>query len=326
MKKTEINWYKMYREAILYSEKYGHLCVPNYYVTSTGERLGQWIANQRKAYKYRSLPKEKHDARYLPLSNEKVELLEKIGMVWNVSDFQWNNMFNVAQAYYNEHNNLDVPYDYVTTNGEKLGMWLYKQHCRYNQEVKKVKPLTNKQIVMLESIGMDWNSMLTPKWCRMYGFAKKYFSEYGNLNIPCDYVASNGEKLGRWIQHQRAAYKNRSVPTSERNNLLLPLTDRQVILLELIGMVWDVKKNKSYIIEMCQCNGISVRKNSDIINHISFSEFRVKLSYLKDMGINYLDENGLLHEIFSMSSVDLKSKYGINLEKLIGMYNKGMSK
>ena len=54
--------------------------------------------------------------------------------------------------------------------------------------------------------------------------------------------------------------------------------------------------------------------------YISFIEFKVKLAYLKDNSIDVVDSNGILHEIFFMSSMNMKLKYGVSLEDLINMY------
>ena len=44
------------------------------------------------------------------------------------------------------------------------------------------------------------------------------------------------------------------------------------------------------------------------------------LPYLLDSNIALTNEDGILHEIFSMSSIDLKEKYGFDLEEIINNY------
>ena len=47
----------------------------------------------------------------------------------------------------------------------------------------------------------------------------------------------------------------------------------------------------------------------------------------KNSFISIVDENGMLHEIFSMSSINMKfSVYGESFEKFVEEYNKGKSK
>ena len=305
---VDSKWYRMYELAREYYEKNHNLNIPNKYETSNGEKLGKWISTQRLAYKNRIIPSNERKTTFKPLSDSQVELLEKIGMVWEPLDLQWHEMYRLAKRYFQEHGDLDVPNNYIDSNGEKLGQWVQLQ-----RRVYKRKKLTNERIDLLELIGIQWD-FLDEKWKRMYELAQRYFHEYGNLDIPAKYVTVNGEKLGRWISTQRITYKD-GVLSNER-----------IAKLESIGMIWDIKKNKSDIENLCKENNIDVKKNKDIIDHISSTEFKVKLAYLRDNGINIVDDKGILHEIFSMSSMNMKLKYGVSLEDLVNMYGKEKNK
>ena len=325
----ESKWNKMFNLAKSYFEKHGNLNVPQGFKTVNGYKysesedsvlLGNWIGSQRQAYKNRTIPKEERKTTYVPLSDKQVELLESVGMIWDVHDLKWNKMFNLAKEYFKEHGDLDVTAEYITENGELLGQWICNQRRAYkNREISKEKRknrariLSDEQVELLESIGMQWNA-LELKWNKMFNLAKEYFIEYGNLNIPVRYVSKNGEKLGHWLANQRLAYKKNS------------LSDEQIQKLESIGMIWDTKKNKTDIENLCKDNTIDIKKNKDIINHISFTEFKAKLLFLKDKCLNIVDENGILHEIFSMSSMNMKLKYGVSLEDLVNMYGKEKNK
>lgn len=301
-------WDKMYKLAQEYYEMYENLNIPGFYVSPNGERLGLWIGTQRQAYKNHVL------------TGEQISMLESIGMIWNVSDTNWNRMYKLAQEYFNEYGNLEVSQKFITKNGEKLGSWIGTQRQAYKKHI-----LTEHQIIMLESIGMVWDA-LSSKWDRMYKLAQEYFEKNGNLKVPAKYTTSDGEKLGSWVRTQRLAYMMRGFNGEKTEHQFSPLTDEQVAMLESIGMIWDIKSNKSDIDDICKKNGIDGVKNRNIISHISFAEFKVKLSYLKDNNIDIVDSNGLLHEIFSMSSMNMKLKYGVSLEDLVNMYGKEKSK
>ena len=45
-----------------------------------------------------------------------------------------------------------------------------------------------------------------------------------------------------------------------------------------------------------------------------------KIKYLNELNIPIVDNNGKLHEIFSMSNIDLLQKYGVSLEDLVTKY------
>ena len=139
-------WDKMYDFAKLYYEEHGNLLVPQLYKTSSGETLGVWVANQRKAYANRNKA---------TISNEQILKLEDIGMVWDVSDYQWNRMYELARIYYNEHCDLKIPSLYVTPSGEKLGQWIGCQRKAYNG--KSTNKISKEQIEKLERIGMVWD-------------------------------------------------------------------------------------------------------------------------------------------------------------------------
>lgn len=66
----------------------------------------------------------------------------------------------------------------------------------------------------------------------MYALALEYYNAHGDLLIPCEYIAGDGSRLGRWIGTQRSdAKKGRPSVTPLRRQKL-----------EAIGMVWDVKE------------------------------------------------------------------------------------
>ena len=86
-------------------------------------------------------------------------------------------------------------------------------------------------MVMLEQIGMEWNSVLVRKWMTYYEQAKLFYEENGHLTVPHDYVA-DGLKLGVWISSQRESYQ------------IGRLSEEQIKLLNEIGMSWDRFESK----------------------------------------------------------------------------------
>ena len=73
---------------------------------------------------------------------------------------------------------------------------------------------------------MDWED-----W---YLLAARYYEEHRDLLVPRDYVCPAGEKLGRWIERQRAKYNR--VPSVVGN-----LDGVQINYLNQIGMVWKLE-------------------------------------------------------------------------------------
>ena len=233
------------------------------------------------------------------------------------NDVVWYRMYEIAKNYYNKYGNLNIVQSFKTNdgimyddNGIYLGMWIHNQRNTCNPESERGR--------LLLKIGMNFENK-NLNWKEMYLRAKLYFIEHGNLLIPIKFKTEDGYNLGRWISTQRMSYKNDT------------LSYERIYLLNLIGMIWDISKNKYDIIFLCDKNKIDVVKNKVILNHMSFLEFKVKFDFingLKDDGYNidFIDEKGMLHEIFSMSSMNMKLKYGVSLEDLVNIYNKGMNK
>ena len=313
-------WNKMYELAQLYFLNHGNLDIPNNYVTDNGEKLGKWINSQRVAYKNRTLSKDEIKSGQVVLSDDRLKKLEEIGMVWGVLDLRWDKMYELARRYFLEYGNLDVPMSYVALNGTRLGIWVGKNRQNY-----KKGRLSAGRISKLESIGMIWD-VSDLKWNEMYILAEEYYKEHDDLNVPKRYVTSDGARLGQWINLQRQAYKNKFLPIEQRKGHMKPLTYEQVQKLESIGMLWDTKTNKPDIENICIINKIDIEKNKSVIDYISLTEFKVKMKFLEENGYSIVDENGLLHEIFSMSSMNMKLKYDVSLEDLVNLYGKEKSK
>lgn len=211
------SWDVMYLEAKRYYEEHGDLLPILAYETDTGYALGRWIATQRAN-------RRKNDS---AMTRERIAALDKIGMDWDTAeDRTWNIFYKAATDYYEEHGNLDIPTQYETEDGVKLGI-LYRGIRKKYAEGK----LSEERITQLEEIGIKWNSVLVRKWTRYYGLAADYYEEHGDLNIPYDYMA-DGLKVGVWISSQRESYG------------MGRLSEEQIGLLNDISMSWDRFESK----------------------------------------------------------------------------------
>ena len=302
----EEQWNKNYELVKIYYEHYGNLEIPQRFKTNNGYtydengtvNLGSWLQTQRKSF--------------FNLSKEKQQLLQRIGFVLNHYEEQWNKNYELAKRYYEHYGNLEVPQRFKTNdgytydeNGTNLGKWIINQRQSFSSLPKEKQQL-------LQSIGFVLNT-LEELWNKNYELAKIYYEHYGNLLIPIKFKTNDGYtydengtvNLGTWIMTQRLKCN----PSSERG-----------ILLCKIGMIWNVKKNKLEINNLCAQYNIDIAKNQTILSHISIQEFQSKIDFLKANNIPIIDPFGLLIDIFSMSSLDIKAKYGISLEELIRKY------
>lgn len=206
-------WPEYFASAEAYAREYGNLHVPYEYVTSDGVKLGIWLTNLR------TQRKRGGEGRYL--TKDRIAALDKIGMVWDINEFLWEQKFEAARRYFQEHGNLQVPVKYTAPDGTRLGVWIRSARNNY-----KSGRLDEANIRRLEAIGMVWNVNQT-QWERQYQAAQTYYREYGHLRIAPSYVDPDGICLGTWIQRLRRCYKRKK------------LTVRQIKSLEMIGMIWD---------------------------------------------------------------------------------------
>ena len=142
----------------------------------------------------------------------------------------WELMYEKCVEYYKEHNNLDVPVKYVTSDGHALGPWLQTQRRVYKGAVNGI--LTSERIEKLNKLGMRWDSAADVSWERYYNACVAYKEKYGDLCPIVSYVNDDGVALGRWIAQIRT---NRSsgIKTSY-------LTEEHISALDELGMVWEV--------------------------------------------------------------------------------------
>ena len=148
---NDLNWSKHYHAAKQYYKEHGNLEVPSRYVNADGVSLGRWISSVRSWYNSGAHKKY--------LQNDRVKQLEDIGMIWNAMDNSWEQNFKLAEQYYREHRNLDVPSNYKTKDGTHLGSWIGRQ-----KQLHRTNSLSNDQIKKLNSIGMDWMDRVDRIW------------------------------------------------------------------------------------------------------------------------------------------------------------------
>ncbi|MCM1059363.1 MAG: Helicase associated domain protein [Eubacterium sp.] len=209
---SDMNWEKNFAAAVEYAEKYGELNPKADYVTENGIRLGSWAANIRT---YRKCGIHRNY-----LTDERIIALNKIGMVWDAPNYYFEKKYAALLEYFHTHGDLDVPVDYVSPDGVKLGM-----SVRSLRVSKKKGLLTEGQVSRLNEIGMLWDDKYTRNWEIGFEHARAYFVKNGNLDVPTMFVCEDGFKLGAWIANHRE--KSGTRITEERRERL-----------NSIGMIW----------------------------------------------------------------------------------------
>ena len=210
--RLEAAWEKGFASAQKYRTEHGDLLVPVRYRDKNDFALGEWIVYNRQRYLGGNL------------TQNRIERLEAIGMVWSTSNDLWEQNYAAATQYYLEHGDLEVPIKYETPSGFGLGVWLGAQRAAH-----KAGELPQEQVERLDALGMDWTNR---KWMSLYDVAAAYYHEHGNLNVPSEYVTPDGVLLGKWVARQRYAYLNPDRSSAR-------VTPERKALLDKLGMVWE---------------------------------------------------------------------------------------
>lgn len=203
-------WEVGYMYALRYYLSHNNLLVHADYVDND-YNLGTWIRSQRRAYRANRL------------SNEQVQKLESIEMIWDTREARWDVYYAAAQGYYTKYYNLNIPYSYVVSD-LKLGVWISEQRTSYRNG-----ELSQERILKLAKIGMQWNVKVS--WEEYYRAACAYYAREGDLLIPAQYKEAN-LALGAWINTQRNLYKSGELPSDRK------------LALEKIHMVWSPTDHK----------------------------------------------------------------------------------
>ena len=303
-KNSTLSWEEMYEYAKIYYEHYNDLEVPARFRTNDGYtyeedgkiRLGNWISSQRQR---------------LSEQSKRGHLLSEIGMRFETkrNTLSWEEMYEYAKIYYEHYNNLEVPFKFMTNDGYtpqeegkiRLGQWISSQRQKLSQESERGH--------LLSKIGMRFDNK-NLSWEETYEYAKIYYEHYNDLEVPYKFRTNDGYtyeedgkiRLGLWISNQRQN---------------IPQKSGKIQALDEIRMNWSPRIQKEEVNNLCIDNEINIELNKTVISHISAKELKSKTTYLRANGIELTNEDGKLHEIFSMSSPDMKEKYGISLPEMI---------
>ena len=146
-------WLDNYELAKKYYLEHGNININKKYFVD-GFCLGAWLYRQKVKYSENKL------------TSEQIDMLEKIGVDWNLSANKmikeqqnyerWLRIYNEIKVYYEKYGNLDIPLTYEVSIDNKLvnlKRWLNTQKVQYEFE-----KLTEEKINLLNEIGIVWNS------------------------------------------------------------------------------------------------------------------------------------------------------------------------
>ncbi len=189
------DWNDYYLAACAYYKTYGDLRIAKNYVTEEGMTLGSWIQTQRKAY-FGKIGEG--------LSQDRIEKLNQIGMLWSVRKSGFDRAYEELQEYHDKTGDVDVKARYISDSGFPLGKWVSNLRVRVKTSGRDAV-LTKEQQDRLEAIGFVWNKN-DEIWETYILAAREYSAAHGNLQVPVKYVTEDGIPLGRWLSSLKSGW------------------------------------------------------------------------------------------------------------------------
>ena len=233
-----------YKELLVYFEREGHIDIPQSYINpSTGCKLGLYLTRLRNIRK-------KTDRGHL--SQDQINRLNALGMKWVKREHPYRDFDYYYQQlikFYRREGHIKVPTRFIDPD---TGCHL----CNFINCVRQAKRgtghdivLTDRQIEMLNDLGMVWQVQASPlPFDTYYEELLRYYRREGHIRVPGNYIVpENGCKLGKFIQRMRAI---RAGTASSGF-----ITQEQIAKLDAMGMVWNASNSKKNLEERSCRNG-----------------------------------------------------------------------
>lgn len=198
---TTSSWHDGYGHARAYHAGHGNLTVPGKHVTAGGFRLGAWLTWQRT------------DRKHGALAQDRVRLLDQIGMTWDQAEAAWMAAYRELSAFNDEHGHFEVPRDRQTADGTGLAQWAHHQ-----RQTARTGTMTGARKALLDKIGFPWDAT-EARWMRRYQQLTNALAEHGGpRQLPA------GSYEAGWLEAQHNSFRDGRLP------------DDKIALLEQAGI------------------------------------------------------------------------------------------
>jgi len=180
--------------------------------------------------------KFKNDSRIKISSCERAKVPENIKLS---ADEKWSLKFNELVAYKEKYGDCLVPAGYEENTS--LSNWVSFHRGEYKKmQMNKKNSLTVARFEALEELGFVWSirkSSGKVSWEERFQELVKYKGVHGDCLVP-----QTSSQLGKWVNHQRDAYRNFKFGAKSSNTI----SPEQVKQLDDIGFVWFLKRRSSW--------------------------------------------------------------------------------
>lgn len=213
-----MRWGRLLAALKEYAAAHGHPSPPSRYRDSKGLWLGQWVVDQRAAY------------RAGELSPDRVAALDALGFRWETAgpDERFERGVAALLAWREAHGDAD-PSTRALIEGFALGKWISNQRT-----ARSGGRLSPERVARLDEVGFRWDTRpAETSWAESLVRLRAYRCVHGHGRVPVAFRSEDGFALGSWVTRQRAAWRRGR------------LTVEQVAALEGAGFVWDVSGRRA---------------------------------------------------------------------------------
>ncbi|MGW7261513.1 helicase associated domain-containing protein [Streptomyces sp. NPDC054834] len=165
--------------------------------------LGQWIAEQRRAYGAGQM------------NGQRAARLEKLGMVWSPADERFQENLEAAKAYYDQHWTLCAPRP-ATMLDRPIGQWL--------SNLRRPGALEGhpEWETALKEVDEDWNPAWPAEWQRNYAALREMVADEegqaGQTEILPGFTV-HGMDIGKWLARHRTSKVWQALTDGQRERL-----------------------------------------------------------------------------------------------------------
>ena len=267
-------WEEYYKIAKKYFEEFNHLNIPSnevYYNIN----LGFWIRRQRDDFSKNKM------------TEERIQKLNQINMIWNLLDYEWTLNYSKAKEYFDKNKNLNIPKRYVVDE-IKLGAWIQRQRTLY-----KTNKLSKDKKIKLTEIGMIWECNNNSKQTSFpeiatYFYIRKYFPDaihrkkinnkefdiyIHSLKIAIEYDGNRFHKLKR----KKEIDLNKNKLCKNENINLIRIREFPLEKINETDFILNEKNNNleeaiEYILKLILKDNIKVNVNKDSLEIYTLME------------------------------------------------------
>ncbi|MEU9313753.1 Helicase associated domain protein [Streptomyces sp. NPDC048256] len=177
------DWARGWAKLKTYVERVGNARVP-YGHREGATPLGQWIAEQRRAYAAGQM------------TGQRARRLEQLGMVWSPTDERFQENLEAAKAYYEDHWTLCAPRS-ATMLDRPVGQWL--------SNLRRPGALDGhpEWKTALEAVDEDWNPSWPAEWQRHCVALRELVADEEGQPEVLPGLTVHGMDIGKWLARQR---------------------------------------------------------------------------------------------------------------------------